>query len=144
MDEETRMAEVAAMKAAFKAHRGGAKQRGISFEFSLEDWCAWWLEDGRWQRKQAERLCMARNGDVGPYARGNVYCTTTSQNTKDHWKFNPPALDKKSTIFRVPKGTRARIATQQQPGELLADTQRRVVLAGLAALEAEPDQPSGE
>ena len=126
----------AEMKAAFVAQRNNAKQRGIAFEFDFEDWCAWWLEDGRWHRRKADRLCMARNGDCGPYAPANVYCSTTAQNTKDYWKKNPGSYPEKMLI-RLPEGWRERIEALRLPGEQLADTQRRVIDMGLEVLKRE-------
>lgn len=63
----------------------GAERRGVGFEMSPAEWWAWWQQDGRWQRRGRglDRLCMARLGDVGPYAVGNVYCATNSQNLRD-------------------------------------------------------------
>jgi hypothetical protein len=64
-----------------------ARSRGIAFEMSPEEWWAWWQEDGRWERRGAGRdqLCMARIGDTGPYAIGNIYCTTNEENWRDAW-----------------------------------------------------------
>lgn len=70
---------------AYKVHRSNAKQRGIDFQFSLQEWWDWWLIDSRWETRGvgAGRLVMARFGDTGPYAIDNVYCTTHEQNLKD-------------------------------------------------------------
>jgi hypothetical protein len=43
-------------------------------------------------------------------------------------------------LIRLPPGTRERIAAQRLAGEQLADAQRRVVAAGLAAIEAAPSE----
>jgi DNA invertase Pin-like site-specific DNA recombinase len=61
--------------------------RGIEWQITFDEWWAWWQEDSRWQRRGAERdqLCMARIGDSGPYAIGNIYCTTKSENMRDAW-----------------------------------------------------------
>jgi hypothetical protein len=71
--------------AAFRTQLGNARSRGIPFEFSLQDWWAWWQTDNRWLSRGKGKfdLCMARINDVGPYSIENVYCTTNSQNGID-------------------------------------------------------------
>jgi hypothetical protein len=73
---------LAALK-AFTAHRSNAKQRGIGFEFTIEDWWHWWQTDDRWVRRGRgkDSFVMARFGDVGPYSITNVYCSTVSENS---------------------------------------------------------------
>lgn len=62
-----------------------AERRGIAFEMSPDEWWAWWQQDGRWQRRGygKDKLVMARIGDAGPYAIGNIYCTTHTENLRD-------------------------------------------------------------
>jgi hypothetical protein len=64
-----------------------AERRGIAFEMSPDEWWSWWQRDGRWQQRGVgrDRLCMARVGDAGPYAIGNVYCATNAENMQDAW-----------------------------------------------------------
>lgn len=68
---------------AFYFHRRTAKERGIEFLFTLQEWWAWWTaEPGRWERRgkgQADFM-MARRGDKGPYSPENVYCATGREN----------------------------------------------------------------
>ncbi len=67
---------------AFMQQKKMARTRGIAFEFSFADWWAFWSADDRWSRRgtASDCLVMARFGDVGPYAPGNVYCATPAQN----------------------------------------------------------------
>ena len=72
----------------FYRHRAQAKYRNIDFEFTWEQWHAWWLDHGIDRnkpdpRRGADRQCMARCGDTGPYSPDNVYLTTVAQNNKD-------------------------------------------------------------
>ena len=72
----------------FYRHRAQAKYRKIEFEFTWEEWHAWWLDHGIDRnepdpRRGADRLCMARCGDTGPYRADNVYLTTVAQNNTD-------------------------------------------------------------
>ena len=47
-------------------------------------------------------------------------------------------------MIRLPTGTKAAIEALQRPDEKLADTQRRVVLAGLEAESCSPTRAAGE
>lgn len=70
---------------AYKVQMYNANQRGIQFLFSPADWWSWWNVDGRWERRGlgAENLCMARNGDIGPYSPENVHLATNMQNMRE-------------------------------------------------------------
>jgi hypothetical protein len=70
----------------YREHRRKALARGIGFEFTLPQWLKVWTESGHWaERGRGEGYCMARRGDVGPYAEGNVYITTIGGNFSDGW-----------------------------------------------------------
>ena len=75
-------------KLRFYRHRAQAKYRGIEFEFDWETWHAWWLSHGvdrniPSDERGAQRLCMCRYEDIGPYRPDNVYLATLAQNTRD-------------------------------------------------------------
>jgi len=76
----------------FNRHRAQAKYRGIEFEFTWEGWHAWWLSHGI-DRNQpsdergANRLCMCRYEDRGPYSEDNVYLATMAQNNSDAFRY---------------------------------------------------------
>lgn len=70
---------------AYLAQYSSARRRGIEFEFEFLDWWKWWQVDDRWSVRGRKRGCvmMARIGDAGPYAPGNVYAPTHKQNSAD-------------------------------------------------------------
>lgn len=73
---------------AWLQHKHGAKTRGIGFEFTYEQWVAWWKKHlgPDWFAKRGvatDQYVMARFGDTGPYAVGNVRCTTGAQNRRE-------------------------------------------------------------
>jgi hypothetical protein len=70
-------------KKAFQQHRANAKQRGIPFEMTFDDWWGIWREWFHLRGRGTNGLCMARHGDAGPYAVGNVYLTTNLGNQLD-------------------------------------------------------------
>jgi hypothetical protein len=59
---------------AYNSHKYHAKRRGIGFNLTFEEWMTIWTESGKWELRGVRRGCyvMARFGDVGPYAIGNV------------------------------------------------------------------------
>lgn len=66
----------------FQCQRTRAKQRGIGWELTFDQWFGIWTDSGHWERRgrKAGCYCMARNGDKGPYAVGNVSIVTVEQN----------------------------------------------------------------
>lgn len=66
----------------YQKHKEHAGERGIPFLFTFEEWCNEWLQSGHWQERGTCGTCyvMARHGDVGPYAVGNVRITTATEN----------------------------------------------------------------
>lgn len=58
----------------YKQQRDNAAVRGVGFLLTFGEWCEIWEESGHWDERGnfAEGYVMARNGDEGPYAVGNV------------------------------------------------------------------------
>lgn len=69
----------------FKYQRIHARQRGVEWLLTFEQWFAIWTESGHWHERGRTRGCyvMGRHGDVGPYAVGNVSIITTEQNVRE-------------------------------------------------------------
>ena len=72
---------------AYIAQLSGAKWRGIEFKMTFTEWWNWWQVDGRWDNRGSgpENFLMARHGDIGPYAIGNIYCATKRENSSARW-----------------------------------------------------------
>lgn len=67
----------------FAKQRGHAKERGIGWELTFAEWWGIWRESGRWNERgcaSGDAAVMARHGDQGPYAHGNVRIRTLTQN----------------------------------------------------------------
>ena len=78
---------------AFFIARANADRRGVEWQISLREWWDWWQTDNRWANRgrAASKFVMARTGDVGPYAIGNIYCTTFTGNRQDSgWPVSTP------------------------------------------------------
>jgi hypothetical protein len=66
----------------YRQQRGNAKLRGVAFELTAEEWWKIWQDSGKFEQRgqRSHQYCMARFGDVGPYAVGNVEIITMCQN----------------------------------------------------------------
>jgi hypothetical protein len=76
-------------KRAYRSQARKAKQRGIEFELTLDEWLDWWEQQlGKdWFEKRGCRkgqYVMARPGDEGPYALGNIECVLAEENHKSY------------------------------------------------------------
>jgi hypothetical protein len=58
----------------FHQHRRNAACRGIDFELTFEEWFRFWDDSGHFHERGVKKgqYVMARYGDSGPYAIGNV------------------------------------------------------------------------
>lgn len=74
---------------AYLLQRWGAKKvRGIEFDFTYEEWLAWWKRNlgPDWfnlRGRHSGQYVMARYRDEGPYAPWNVKCITMRQNCRE-------------------------------------------------------------
>jgi len=77
-DQQTKFLKV------YKAQKSNARTRGIAFFLTFEEWLAIWIESGKLDQRGrgAEKFCMCRNGDIGPYEVGNVFIGTGRENVK--------------------------------------------------------------
>lgn len=102
---------------AYHAQRRAAKRRGIAWEFTLEEWWAWWQRDGNWKcrGREKDQIVMARFGDAGAYRPNNVFAATPRQNLSDralvdllkraeaakrHWSARTPEQNASLPIFQ--------------------------------------------
>jgi hypothetical protein len=71
------------LKAAYIRQKSKAKHRGIGFDFTFEQWLAWWGDDIDRRGCKRDSLVMARLNDAGDYVAGNVKKITFAQNIKE-------------------------------------------------------------
>jgi len=67
------------------AHISNAKTRGIEFELTFDEWLGIWEKSGKFSQrgKKKGQYVMARFGDIGPYAVGNVKIILCSENIQE-------------------------------------------------------------
>lgn len=66
----------------YQRHRQNAKDRGIEFLLTFDEWWHIWMQSGFWEIRgnRPGRCNMMRYGDCGPYAVGNVHIGTHRAN----------------------------------------------------------------
>lgn len=85
---------------AYAAQKNHAAARGIDWEFTFETWWEIWEPYFHLRGPGRLDLCMARFGDVGPYAPSNVYLTTNSGNSIDRNRSQKAIARKQATKER--------------------------------------------
>jgi len=75
----------------YASQRNSALQRGIPWLFSFEEWCAIWLESGKWDQRGRHhgQYVMARFGDRGPYERSNIRICLVGENVVENTRRLP-------------------------------------------------------
>ena len=73
-------------------HKHHAKQVGVDFLLTFEEWYGIWNDSGKLNQRGIARgeYCMGRFGDIGPYAVGNVRIITVEQNHAEAEKSRKP------------------------------------------------------
>lgn len=90
------------VRAAFRTQKYSAGKRGIRFEFTFDEWVAWWqhhLGDGWMSKKGCRRgqYVMARFGDKGPYTWDNTKCILSEDN---HIEYNVNRKSSRGWIYK--------------------------------------------
>lgn len=83
----------------YTQQKSNAKQRGVDFKLTLQEWTTIWLESGKWEQRGrgAEKYCMCRLGDAGAYEVENVFIDLGKRNVSDG---NKGKLDSAETKAR--------------------------------------------
>jgi hypothetical protein len=97
-------------RAAYLVQKSGAKRRNIAFLLTLDEWLTIWLDSGNWERRGPRKgqFVMARFGDIGPYAVGNVRICTNRENNAETKRGRQFMSDK--TRNRISDAAKARDA----------------------------------
>ena len=92
----------------YRSQKHNAKIRGIPFVLSFPEWNRIWESSGKYKLRgtRKNRFVMARKGDMGPYALGNVKIILASENIKESIELRRP-------IFMTPEHARAKRISAQ-------------------------------
>lgn len=69
----------------FSVQKRKAKQRGIPWELTFEQWWSLWQDSGRWDERNQTGYVMCRTNDEGPYALDNVRIDTAGNNSLENY-----------------------------------------------------------
>lgn len=120
--------------------RSAAKQRGIEWLISFDDWCAVWMDSGKWslRGRNKGKYCMSRIGDAGPYSKENVFIQLHGMNTTDAHKGRKdgPLSDDHKRKLRLPRKpmsleARARISAARKGKNMGNQNARKLRTAGV-------------
>lgn len=77
-----KMRLLAPLRRKYLTQKYNAKRRHIAFRLTFEQWLEIWETSGRLSKmgRRSKQYCMARHGDKGAYAVGNVHIITCYQN----------------------------------------------------------------
>ena len=118
----------------FYSQRHSAGIRGIEFLLTFEEWLKIWADSGhlRERGRGLGKYCMARYGDIGPYAVGNVKIILFGENTSEGHLGVPKSELHKQRISKglagIPKSeTHLRNMSISQTGKTLsAETRKKI------------------
>lgn len=72
-------------KGIFSVQKRKAKQRGIEWKLSFNEWWKVWEESGKWNQRGVDGYAMCRNGDSGSYSMDNVRIDTFKNNSLENY-----------------------------------------------------------
>lgn len=90
-------------KKRYQEQKDAAKQRGIEFNISFDEWWSIWEQSGKYEQRGCRRgqYVMSRVNDTGPYEVGNVFIQTCGGNNSDghRGKTNPKKGPKDGKLY---------------------------------------------
>ncbi|WP_143136949.1 hypothetical protein [Burkholderia ubonensis] len=90
---------------AFKQQRYSALQRGIDFDLSFSQWWGLWELHYHLRGIRSGQMVMARNGDSGPYAIGNVAIKTSRANHREAHGYDDHEIARTLRTFKGMRGS---------------------------------------
>jgi hypothetical protein len=99
---------------AFRQHKAGAAKRGIGFDLSFSEWWGIWEAHYHNRGTRSGQMVMARMGDVGPYAVGNVSIKTSIANVRESFGYSDGDIARGLRTFPGMRGTRGAIIASQK------------------------------
>jgi hypothetical protein len=118
-------------RAKWSVQRSDAKRRGILFLLTFDEWFGIWKESGKLAQRGnvTGRYVMARFGDRGPYAVGNVRIILFEENAREY----RPTLEAKT---RTGLAHRGKVVSAETRGKLALKARARATPEYCAALSA--------
>lgn len=94
----------------YKVHRTNAKQRGVEFKLTFDEWMSWWIATGHYHERGREvgKYVMARKGDQGAYELGNIECVQAQVNSTAAHEGKTRTAKVKANMSKALKAAHAR------------------------------------
>lgn len=112
-------------------HKSRARRRNIAFLLTFDEWAEIWVKSGKFEQRGGgpDNYCMARYGDVGPYAVGNVRICTRRENNAEQAEMlrGKPVNEKQLAALAAGRSQR------NLPGRPVSDKQRASMAKALKA-----------
>lgn len=90
---------------AFRHHQYAASARGIAFELTFAQWWELWEPHYDLRGTRSGQMVMARRGDVGPYAVGNVSIKTSRANHREAHGYADHEIARTLRTFKGMRGS---------------------------------------
>lgn len=76
---------IAALRRAYRTQRHNARNRGVPFLLTFDEWHAIWRDSGKLKERGRGigKFCMSRRGDAGAYEVGNVFIQEHVANSQE-------------------------------------------------------------
>ena len=84
----------------YHCHKSKAKQRGIPFELTFDEWWDIWQQSGKWEQRGCTTggYVMSRHNDEGAYSMDNVFIQTKYANDTEPQVIRKISNSKKGSI----------------------------------------------
>lgn len=101
---------------AYCTHVCGAASRKIEFLLTFEEWLQIWLDSGRIDERGTRKgkYVMARFGDIGPYAVGNVKIILHTENIREAHAGKIVTKLARRNMSEAHKGQKGHVHTKEQ------------------------------
>jgi len=98
----------------FGTHKRRAKNHGIEFLLTFSEWLKIWADSGHFHERGIKKgqYVMARFGDKGPYAIGNVKIITNAENVSEAHKGRPKSEEHRAKIGNAHLGMKRSAAAK--------------------------------
>ncbi|MGQ7908603.1 hypothetical protein [Burkholderia sp. BC1] len=126
-------------KDKFNSQKYSAKQRGIEFHLTFEQWWNIWQQSGVYHLRGVgkDKYCMGRFGDVGAYALGNVYICTNAENGRSGHIGLKHTAEAKAKISAAMKGPKSAETKAKMRGPKSQEHSAKIAAANKARNQSE-------
>jgi hypothetical protein len=87
-------------KGIFSVQKRKAKQRGIEWQLSFDQWWELWEKSGKWNERGVDGYAMCRYSDTGSYSVDNIRIDTFKNNSLENYEIM--GIDNKGRFQKKP------------------------------------------